>query len=122
MSDETRDKGEAMRRGLRGRCPSCGKGALFQGYLAVVPGCSACGEPLERYRAADGPAFITITIVGLLLIPILGWGFVVFRPNGLTLAIWATVLLTVMTLVVLRLSKGAFVGYLWAMHEVDRGA
>jgi uncharacterized protein (DUF983 family) len=37
---------------------------MFDGYLAVVPRCPACGEPLGDYRAADGPAFFTISIVG----------------------------------------------------------
>ena len=118
---ETRDTGRAMRRGALGRCPNCGEGRLFAGYLRVMPECPHCGEPLGRYRAADGPAFITITVVGLLLIPILGWSFVALRPDPLTLSLIVTVAVTVLTLVVLRLVKGAFVGYLWAMHEMDRG-
>ena len=120
--DTARETGPAMRRGLAGRCPRCGQGQLFTGYLAVVPRCSVCGEPLERHRAADGPAFITITIVGLLLIPILGWSFVVLRPNPLMLAVIVSVSLTILTLALLRFVKGAFVGYLWANREVDRGA
>ncbi len=123
MADEAeeRDTGRAMRRGTLGRCPNCGTGRLFAGYLRVMPECPNCGEPLGRYRAADGPAYITITVVGLLLIPILGWSFVGLRPDPLTLSLIVTVAVTVLTLVVLRLVKGAFVGYLWAMHEMDRG-
>ena len=119
---EERDTGQAMRRGAFGRCPNCGEGRLFAGYLRVMPECLNCGEPLGRYRAADGPAFITITIVGLLLIPILGSSFVALRPDPLTLSLIVTVAITVLTLVVLRLVKGAFVGYLWAMGEMDEGA
>ena len=119
---EERDTGQAMWRGAMGRCPNCNKGRLFAGYLRVVPDCPSCREPLGRYRAADGPAFVTITVVGLLLIPILGWSFVSLRPDPLTLALIVTVAVTVLTLVVLRLVKGAFVGYLWAMHEMDEGA
>ena len=118
---EERDTGRAMRRGALGRCPNCGTGRLFAGYLRIMPDCPSCGEPLGRYRAADGPAFITITVVGLLLVPILGWSFVALRPDPLTLSLIVTVAVTVLTLVVLRLVKGAFVGYLWAMHEMDRG-
>ena len=119
---EERDTGQAMRRGAFGRCPNCGEGRLFLGYLRIVPDCPVCGEPLGRYRAADGPAFITITLVGLLLIPILGWSYVGLRPDPFTLALIVTAAVTVLTLVVLRLVKGAFVGYLWAMHEIDEGA
>ncbi|WP_210526238.1 DUF983 domain-containing protein [Rubellimicrobium arenae] len=117
-----RDSGRAMRRGLIGRCPNCGQGRLFAGYLRISPTCPECGEELGRYRAADGPAFFTISIVGLLLVPILGWSFVILRPDPLVLALILTVSITILTLVVLRLVKGAFVGYLWSMHEMDKGA
>ncbi len=120
-NESERDTSQAMRRGTFGRCPNCGQGRLFAGYLRIASECSTCGEPLGRYRAADGPAFFTISIVGLLLVPILGWSFVVLRPDPLTLALIVTVAVTVLTLIVLRLVKGAWVGYLWAMHEVDPG-
>ncbi len=119
--DVRRDSGPAMRRGLLGRCPNCGEGHLFAGFLRIMPECLACGEPLGRYRAADGPAFITISVVGLLLIPILGWSFVALRPDPVTLALILTLSVTVLTLLVLRLVKGAWVGYIWSMHEIDRG-
>ncbi len=95
---------------------------MFDGYLAVVGKCAACGEPLGLYRAADGPAFITGGAVGLLLIPVLGFGFVAFRSDPLTLALVVTACVSVLTLVLLRLVKGAFVGHLWAQHEIDPGA
>jgi uncharacterized protein (DUF983 family) len=119
---EHRESGIAMRRGLLGRCPKCGEGAMFDGYLTLSPRCGACGEPLGEYRAADGPAFFTICIVGLLLIPILGFGFVVFRPEPLTLLLVVSLIVALLTLVILRLVKGAFVGYLWSQHERDPGS
>ena len=122
MAQGERDKSLAMRRGLLGQCPNCGQGRLFAGYLRIMPECPNCRELLGRYRAADGPAFFTISIVGLLLVPILGWSFVALRPDPLTLALILTVSITVLTLVMLRLVKGVWVGYLWSMHEMDQGA
>jgi uncharacterized protein (DUF983 family) len=119
---DTRDSGSAMRRGLLARCPRCGEGAMFEGYLTLAARCGNCGEPLGEYRAADGPAFFTICIVGLLLIPILGFGFVVFRPEPLTLLLVVSLLVAILTLVILRLVKGVFVAYLWSQHERDPGA
>lgn len=121
-AEKDRDKQPALWHGFLGRCPNCGQGRLFAGYLRVNAECATCGEPLGRYRAADGPAFFTISIVGLLLVPILGWGFVALRPDPLTLALILTVSITILTLVVLRLVKGLWIGYLWAMREEDRGA
>lgn len=111
-----------MWRGLLCRCPHCGEGKLFDGYLTVVQKCSSCGEPLGLYRAADGPAFFTMSIVGLLLIPVLGFGFIAFRTDPLIFALVVSALIGALTLVVLRLAKGAFVGYLWAQKDIDRGA
>lgn len=126
MADEPfdlspRSNKEAIRRGLLCRCSHCGDGKLFDGYLTVVQKCSSCGEPMGLYRPADAPAVITLSIIGLLLIPVLGFGFIA-RADPLTLALVVTTIIGALTLVVLRLVKGAFVGILWAQREIDRGA
>lgn len=62
-----------------------------------------------------------MSIVGLLLIPVLGFGFVAFRSDPLTLALVVTVCIGALTLIVLRLINGALIGHLWAERAVDRG-
>ena len=119
---DPRDSRLAMKRGLMNRCPRCGQGQVFQGYLQVVEACENCGEELGRYRAADGPAFFTITIVMLLLVPIIGFGWVLFRPDPTTFLVILTLTVTAFTLILLRFVKGAFIGYLWGKNEQDRGA
>src|SRR3954469_21412756 len=59
----------AVGRGLTGRCPVCGKGRVFNGFLRIVPNCSACGAPLGLVRADDAPPYFTILIVGHIVIP-----------------------------------------------------
>jgi uncharacterized protein (DUF983 family) len=49
---------------LSGRCPRCGEGRLFQGYLALPPCCSVCGLDYTPFQAGDGPAVFVILIVG----------------------------------------------------------
>jgi uncharacterized protein (DUF983 family) len=63
-----------------------------------------------------------MSIIGLLLIPVLGFGFIAFRSDPLTLALVVTACIGGLTLIVLRLVKGAFIGHLWAERAVDRGA
>ena len=41
--------------GLTGRCPHCGRGRLFRGFLAVAPRCGACGLDLSGRTSGDGP-------------------------------------------------------------------
>ena len=120
--DGPRDQREATLRGALGKCPNCGEGRMFIGYLKTVPECAVCGEKLGLYRAADGPAFFTITIVMLLLIPLIGFTWVLFRPSPVMLLLITGGITTVVTLILLRFVKGAFIGYLWAKNEQDRGA
>ncbi|MCT4331608.1 DUF983 domain-containing protein [Paracoccus sp. YLB-12] len=119
---ETRDGKTAIMRGLLNRCPNCGKGKLLQGYLTVPAECGTCHAPVGRYPAADGPAFFAMTIMLLLLIPLIGFTWVLFRPSPAMLLLITGLVTTVMTLILLRLVKGAFIGYLWAKNEQDRGA
>jgi uncharacterized protein (DUF983 family) len=56
-------------RGLLGRCPSCGVGRVFDGFLRVVPECEHCHAPLGLARADDAPPYFTILIVGHIVIP-----------------------------------------------------
>lgn len=119
---QTRDSRSAIMRGLANRCPSCGEGQLLHGYLTLNAECDHCGAPLGRYPAADGPAFFTMTIMLLVLIPLIGFTWAIWRPEPVTLLLVVSVVITVMTLILLRLIKGAFIGYLWAKDEQDRGS
>ncbi|MBW6422245.1 DUF983 domain-containing protein [Rhizobium sp. XQZ8] len=46
--------------GIRGRCPRCGQGHLFKGFLTMRPSCEACGLDYSFADPADGPAFFVI--------------------------------------------------------------
>jgi uncharacterized protein (DUF983 family) len=49
---------------LRGRCPRCGQGRLYNGLLSIVDECSECKLDLKQHEQGDGPAFFGILIVG----------------------------------------------------------
>lgn len=52
--------------GLRGRCPNCGVGRLFSGFLTVASACDHCGYDLAKADSGDGPAVFVILIAGFL--------------------------------------------------------
>ena len=54
--------------GLACRCPACGEGHLFRGYLKVAPACEACGLDLSRADSGDGPAVFVILIAGFIVV------------------------------------------------------
>ena len=121
-SPDERSTREAIWRGWRGRCPACGEGRIFAGYLAVRPACPACGEDLSHQRADDGPAYLTILVVGHLMAPILLWVYPTFRPEPwVMIAIFSTGTV-VLSLLLLPRFKGALIGLQWAkrMHGFGR--
>ena len=116
--DEDRQLGPAMRRGWARRCPSCGSGPLLRGYLTVRESCPVCGEALHHQRADDGPAYLTILIVGHLMAPLILFVFTKFRPDPLVLASVFSVGTVALSLYLLPRLKGALVAVQWAkrMH------
>ena len=106
--------GEGIVRGLKGRCPNCGEGRLYRAYLKVEPTCPACGHDLCRYRADDAPAYLTILIVGHLVVaPLLAFPFILSWPVWLVLGTTLPAL-AILTLVLLPRIKGAVIGLQWA--------
>jgi uncharacterized protein (DUF983 family) len=106
--------GSGVLRGLSRRCPACGEGRLFRGYLKVQETCAACGNDNSQYRADDGPAYFTILIVGhLVLAPLLCFGFILSWPIQV-LAPLVLGFIAVVTLTLLPFIKGGFIGVQWA--------
>ena len=61
----------ALKRGWRRKSPNCGQGSIMEGYLSVGQRCQACGQELFHHRADDGPAYLTVLIVGHVMAPLL---------------------------------------------------
>jgi uncharacterized protein (DUF983 family) len=92
--------------GARGRCPNCGEGHLFEGFLKVSPRCEACGYDLAKADSGDGPAVFVILIAGFLVAFGALYTELAFNPPvWVTLIIWMPATL-VISLVLLRPMKG----------------
>ena len=110
----------SVSRGLKGRCPACGEGKLFWRYLKVSEHCPTCDHDLQRYPADDGPAYVTILLVGHLIIaPLLLFPIVWESSAVYSLPIILTALIT-LTLLILPRVKGAWVGLMYALGVTDR--
>ncbi|WP_111732085.1 DUF983 domain-containing protein [Roseovarius amoyensis] len=108
----------AVRRGFRRKCPKCGAGPLMCSYLKVRDRCTVCQEDLSQHRADDGPAYLTILVVGHLMAPLLHIVFTTFRPEPLVLFTIFSVGCVTLSLYLLPRLKGSIVGFQWArrMH------
>lgn len=108
-----------MLRGALGRCPVCGQGHLFGGYIRTVRSCSVCAAPLGSVRADDAPPYFTIFITAHVII-----AMVVVCGQRTSLPVWSMIalflLLTVVTaMLLLRPIKGATVAVALRLGLVD---
>jgi uncharacterized protein (DUF983 family) len=99
-------------RGARGRCPACGQGALFRGYLKPVEACGACHAPLGRIRADDAPPYFTIFLAGHVLLPVAFLVERIWHPEvWVHMAIWLPAYAIACTLL-LRPVKGMVMAWM----------
>ncbi|HJZ31885.1 MAG TPA: DUF983 domain-containing protein [Hyphomicrobiaceae bacterium] len=106
--------------GLKGRCPRCGVGPLFERGLALRAGCSRCGLSYAFADAGDGPAVFAIFILGVLVL-----GGALLLEFKLHAPLWLTfVLLGVATPALafglLRVLKATLIG-LQYKHKAEEG-
>jgi uncharacterized protein (DUF983 family) len=121
MAREARPLWQSIRNGVRCRCPKCGQGKLFRAYLKVNDHCPACGEALHYHKADDLPPYISIIIVGHIII-----GLMLEMEMSMQVAPYVYLLTMVplalfLPLLMLPSIKGAVVGLQWAnyMHGFD---
>jgi uncharacterized protein (DUF983 family) len=92
--------------GLAARCPNCGEGALFDGFLKVASACPACGYDLSAADSGDGPAVFIILIVGFVVaFAALITEFTIHPPMWVHLAVWLPLTLA-LSLGLMRPLKG----------------
>jgi uncharacterized protein (DUF983 family) len=116
--DAPRSVWSAMTRGMRNRCPNCGLGRLLFAFVKVNDQCETCHEAMHHHRADDMPPYVTILIVGHIIVPLVlmveqGWA----PETWVHWLIWLP-LTVALSLLLLPRIKGAVIGIQWAnrMH------
>ena len=101
-------------RGLAGRCPNCGTGRLFAGYLRLLVPCPDCASDNSVYPSDDFPPYLTILVAGHVVVPSFVLVDHAYSPSlWLEAAIWLP-FTALLCLVLLPRMKGATVGLCWA--------
>jgi uncharacterized protein (DUF983 family) len=120
MSEQDRPLRSPFANGLSCRCPRCGKGALFSGFLTVKPSCDSCGLNYGFADAGDGPAVFVILLSGFVVVFSALLVEVVYQPPyWLHAALWGPLIL-VTTLGPLRPVKGLMIA-LQYHHKAAEG-
>ena len=109
-----------IRTGLFGRCPRCGDGRLFAGYLRVAETCSVCGLDLRPEDSGDGPVVFIILIVGIVVVGLAGWFELRHSPPLWLHAVLWTPAVILGTLALLRPLKGLLIALQFRHKAGDR--
>ena len=110
-----------FRAGLACKCPRCGRGPLYSGFLTVAERCSVCGLDLQKADSGDGPAVFIIFILGFLVVPLaLLFEAKVAPPMWLHVAIWPALILGT-SLGLLRPVKGVLIALQYRHKASDSG-
>jgi uncharacterized protein (DUF983 family) len=107
-------------RGLRGRCPRCGEGRLFQGFLTLRPACERCGLAYDFADAGDGPAVFVILFAGAVVVFAALMTEVAYQPPYWLHAVLWLPLILIATLGPLRPIKGLLIA-LQYHHKAAEG-
>lgn len=108
---------KALKYALHLKCPNCGQGALLKNFVKTVDHCDHCKEELGHIRADDGPAWLTILIVGHIVVP-----FIVMMVENQWLSYGGQILSTlclalITTALIFPFSKSIFISILWAQQR-----
>ena len=109
MTEQTLHGQLPIGRGLRGRCPRCGEGRLFQGFLSLRPTCEHCGLDYSFADSGDGPAVFVILIAGFIVVFAALITEIVYQPPyWLHAALWLP-LIAATTLLPMRAMKSLLI-------------
>lgn len=117
-AEDDRPLWPAVRRGWARTCPACGKGHIMEGYLKVVAACPDCGEDMTPQRADDGPAYMTILVVGKSVMALYLAVYLAWAPPPWVMIVLCWSVTLGMALWLLPRFKGAMVALQWSrrMH------
>ena len=103
----------AVQTGLAGRCPRCGRGKLYAGYLTIAPSCTSCGLTYDFADGGDGAAWFVMLFAGAAGVGSILGVEVAYQPPYWVHALLAVPLLIVLPMILLRPVKGMLVAQQW---------
>jgi uncharacterized protein (DUF983 family) len=102
------------------RCPQCGEGKLFQGFLTLRPRCESCGLDYGAFDSGDGPAVFIILAAGFIVVFAALVVEVLYQPSFYVHALLWLPLILITTLLPLRPVKALMIA-LQYRHKAAEG-
>lgn len=106
--------------GVKARCPRCGQGKLFDGFLKPAERCSSCGLDYSFIDTGEGPAVLVMLLIGFIVVGLALWMEVTLDPPlWLHFILWIPLALA-LCLLALRWMKGVLIA-LQYKHKASEG-
>jgi len=106
--------------GMGGRCPRCGEGKMFKGFITVADKCEHCGLDFKFADSGDGPAIFVMLIAGFIIVGAALWLDVAYEPPMWVFLVIFLPLTLVVCLGMLRPLKGVLVALQYA-NKAEQG-
>jgi uncharacterized protein (DUF983 family) len=120
ITHDTRSLAATIVSGIAGRCPACGRGKMFTGYLTLVPRCSVCGLDCSFADSGDGPAVFVILVTGFIVVGAALFVEMAYAPPYWLHALLWGPLAILLPLLLLRPFKGVLIA-LQYKHKAQEG-
>ncbi|MGE3476819.1 MAG: DUF983 domain-containing protein [Rhodospirillaceae bacterium] len=121
MTDVSKPRAPLVIAALFCRCPRCGRGPLFEGYLKVRPGCETCGLSFAGHDTADGPAFfIMMPLCIITAVAALLFDRFAAPPIWAHFVIWPA-FITITAGLALRPVKATMIALQYRFRDVEHG-
>jgi uncharacterized protein (DUF983 family) len=122
QNQATPTTGAMMLRGASGRCPRCGQGRLFSGFLAIQPACERCGLDYGFIDSGDGPAVFVIFIAGFIVAGAALVTEALYAPPFWVHALLCGPLAVILCVLPLRPLKGAMIALQYHFQAAEHRA
>jgi uncharacterized protein (DUF983 family) len=106
--------------GLAGRCPRCGDGKLFKGFITIADQCDVCGQDFKFADSGDGPAIFVMLIAGFIIVGFALWIEVSYEPPMWIYPLIFLPLTLIVCLGMLRPLKGVLVALQYS-NKAEQG-
>ena len=119
MSDNYYPALSPLNTGLSGKCPRCGRGNLFDGYLTVAKSCRSCGLSFSFADAGDGAAWFVMLITCIVGVGSILGIEVAYSPSWWVHVLIAIPVLIIAPIILLRPMKGVLLAQQWLTNASE---
>jgi uncharacterized protein (DUF983 family) len=116
MSDNYYPPISAFTTGISGKCPRCGRGKLFSGYLTVAKSCSSCGLSYDFADSGDGATWFVMLFACVFGVGSILGVEVAYSPAWYVHVMIAIPVLIILPMIMLRPAKGFLISQQWVTN------